>query len=238
MQAGNLSVLNFKPAIRIAYLVRYIFERAGYAVRSSFLDSADAQKMYMFLATETERVQGRVNYGFLVGLTTAFTIETAQASLMLPLAFTQESIAPFFDPDGLITGGAFVAPYDGTFTLNTRIVVSTPSVSPANAYTLTTQLTVNGESTVPNQATGGLLYGETHVVDNEFELTLNAGDSVAVYVATTNTLADATINLTGANTATYFKLVDYTTTSTFVDVSAKLPRCICFRLVKGYCSEI
>ncbi len=223
MQSGNLSVLNFKPAIRISYLIRYIFERAGYAVDSTFLDSADTQKMYMFLATESERVQGRVNYGFLVGLTTEFTIQIAQASIMMSLAFTQESVAPFFDPDGLITGGAFVAPYDGTFELTTRVVVSAPSVSPANAYTLTTQLTVNGESTVPNQATGGLLYGETHIVDNEFELTLNAGDTVACYVATTNSLADVTIHLTGASTATYFKLINYTTTSTFVDVSENFP---------------
>jgi hypothetical protein len=223
MQDLNLSVLNFKPAIRIAYLVRYIFERAGYAVRSSFLDSADVQKMYMFLATETERVQGRINYGFLVGLTTAFTIETAQASLMLPLAFTQESVSPFFDPDGMITGGAFIAPYDGTFTLKTRIVVTAGAAALGTSYSLTTQLTVNGESTVPNQAIDFLAYTETHIVDNEFTLTLNASDSVAVYVATTNTLADATINLTGANTATYFKLVDYTTTSTFVDVSQNFP---------------
>lgn len=223
MQDENLNVLNFKPAIRIAYLVRYIFERAGYAVRSSFLDSADVQKMYMFLATEHPQAIGRVAYGCMAGLTTAYTLQTFQASLFANITFTQESVSPFYDPDGLITGGAFVAPFNGEFTFQTRFVVSSSYVA-AMPYDFTIQITINGVSSQANQDSGSLTYGETHIVDKIWEgIELEAGDTVSVYVAATNPDNPVTINLTGADTATYFKLLNYDTAGSFVDVSENFP---------------
>ena len=229
MDDESLSVLNCKPAIRIAYLVRYIFERAGYALSSAFLDSEDVQKMYMFLATEIPKTKGRITYGFMAGLTTAYSLQTFQASLFAHITFTQESVAPFFDPDGLITGGNFVAPFDGDFTFNTRFVVSSLAVV-ALPFDFTIKLAVNGVTPAPAntdiqaQATTGLSYGETHIVDNNWiDIPLTAGDTVTVHVAATNTDNPVTINLTGANTATYFKLVEFDTSSHFVDVSENFP---------------
>ena len=222
MQAANLSYLNFKPSIRIAYLLEYIFQRFGYAINSTFLGTSDFRKIYMFLATETERVQGRLSYGFMVSLTQEYTLGSSEASIWIPLAFTQESISPFYDPDGLITGGAFVAPYDGTFSFTTNLVVSSGTVA-SNYFSLSTRLTVNGLTSVADQSMNGIIYGTTTVVTHQWELTLNTGDTVAVAVAGTNTLADATINLTGADSATYFKLDEYETASSFVDVSQNFP---------------
>ena len=59
-----LAAKNFKPAIRIQYVIDYIFKRAGINYESTFFDSADFKKIYVFLATETERATSRASYGF------------------------------------------------------------------------------------------------------------------------------------------------------------------------------
>ena len=180
MQENEINVLNLKPAIIIAYIIEYIFKKAGFAISSNFLASADVQKMYMFLALETPRVTGRANYGFKVGLSNNLVISTSLASLWIPLAFLEESISPFFDPDGLVINGAFVAPYDGVFTFKTNLVVN--AGSGVGVYQIGIRTTINGQSNNLDY-TSQVSYGVTSIVTDERTLELTTGDTVAVYVS-------------------------------------------------------
>ena len=220
MQQDQISVENLKPAIKIAYIIEYIFTKAGFAIDSTFLNSADVQKIYMFLALETPRVTGRASYGFKVGLVNNYIIGTGQASVWLPLAFLEESVSPFYDPDGLVTNGAFVAPFDGIFTIKTNIVVN--SGSGAGVYLLGIRITINGQSNNLDTNTQ-ISYGYDAILTDERTLTLSTGDTVAVYVSSTNTYFPTTIKTTGADSATYFELLSFTTSSSFVDMSQNFP---------------
>tara|TARA_R110002167_G_scaffold73033_1_gene204903 strand:- start:332 stop:3379 length:3048 start_codon:yes stop_codon:yes gene_type:complete len=220
MQDANLSVLNLKPSIRVAYLIEYIFNKAGFTLDSTFLNTADFQKVYMFLALETVRTQGRPSYGFQVGLTNDILLQTSNASMWFPLNFYEESVPPFYDPDALTSGGVFSVPYDGVFTLKTNIVVTSGGSS--GGFIFQIRLLVNGQSSEQDTAQS-VGYGTTTIVSDLRTLQLSAGDSVSVAVSSTNVSYDVTMLQTGASTATYFELISYSTASQFVDVSQNFP---------------
>tara|TARA_R110002167_G_scaffold41126_1_gene125769 strand:- start:670 stop:3720 length:3051 start_codon:yes stop_codon:yes gene_type:complete len=218
---GVLAAKNFKPAVRIQYLIEYIFKYTGFTYNSTFLESEDFKKIYMFLATEHERVLGRTSYGFRVGLGSDVTIPTSSASVFQPLTFTNEA-TPFFDPDGLINAGVLVAPLTGSYYVTARFIVSTVSPATAGTFTFSCKLTVNG-ATVTNNQQLTLNNQVDSVADFSFYLDLEAGNTVQVEVAHTNTNEAVVLNATNSTGSSFFNLVQYTTASNFVDVSANFP---------------
>jgi hypothetical protein len=222
MQDSNLSVLNLKPAIRVAYLIDYIFQKSGFTVSSTFLNSADIQKVYMFLATEVVRTQGRPTYGCKAGMDAEMVLDSSQPSTWHNILFPDESTSPFYDPDGLMSGGIFVAPYDGVFEFKTNIVVTSATVA-VTGYNIQIRLTVDGDSNESDISQTGVVDGVTTIVSDQRSLQLTSGQTVSVWVASSNDNYNVTVNLTGADSATYFELVQYSTTSQFVDVSQNFP---------------
>ena len=221
MNSTTVNVLNLKPAIRIKYLIDYIFESVGYTVQSDFFATADFQKIYMFLATNTLRATGRATYGFLAGISSGFQLAAGQASTWYNVLFLDES-APGYDPDGLVTGGVFTAPYDGVFTIRTQFVVRTSAGNVLQGYQFYTRLTINTNTTVPDQFTWCVNQQWT-LCEHEFVLTLGAGDTVTAYVSHTSTSNAVTVADSNPAGTTYMTLDELSTTNEFVDVSQNMP---------------
>tara|TARA_R110002073_G_scaffold119105_1_gene259986 strand:+ start:18272 stop:21334 length:3063 start_codon:yes stop_codon:yes gene_type:complete len=219
MQAENLTALNMKPAIRIAYLLNYIFQKAGFTISSTWLNSIDTQNIYMFLALGSVRTQGRATYGFKCGISQDISYPSLMASTWMNSLFTIESVSPFYDPDALVTGGTFIAPYEGTFTLKVNYVITAGGVYVAfQGFTFSIRVTINGAST-QQDANQACNYGTQSIVSDERTLALSAGDTVNYYFAATNESGDITVNQTGASSATFLELISFDTSSHFVDVS-------------------
>mgnify|MGYP003632489662 CR=1 FL=1 len=212
-----LAAKNFKPAIRIQYLIKYIFEYAGFVYNSAFFDSADFQKIYMFLATETDRVRTRATYGFKTGLSVSQSIPISQTGIYQDLLFNYETGSPYYDPDGLVTNGVFVVPNDGNYLLFVRLFVTTIATTSTNNFNMTLRMQVNNTGTqsysVPCDPT------VTNTVDYQSYLDLNAGDVVSVSVLSTNSFDTVQIN---ASTS-YFTLLNYNGSIGLIDVSANFP---------------
>jgi len=221
MNDQYLSVANLKPAIRIAYLIEYIFKRVGYTIESTFVNSADFQNIYMFLALHTLRATNRPTYGFSVGIQGDMQLPTAGASVFFPLSFTNET-TPFYDPDALITGGNFTAPYDGVFTFNVNVVCSTSTGNVLQGYAFYTRITVGGQTVVSDQYQT-VNYQTTAVVNHTYILSLDAGDTVNVYVAHSSTTVPVTVEQVGAQSATFFTLSQINSAGGLIDVSANFP---------------
>ena len=217
----DLNVLNLKPAIRIAYLLDYIFLKAGFTISSTWLNTADIQNIYMFLGLGTKRTQGRATYGFKVGIEQELLLITALASTWTPLPFYEESIDPFYDPDALVTNGVFVAPYEGSFLINTNVVIT--AAAAAGGYGVSTRTMVSGVPDGNDLYQGGNPYGATTIVATQRWLQLQAGDTVSIGIAVENVSADVTVNLSGADSVTFMELESFNTTGNFVDVSQNFP---------------
>ena len=217
-----LAAKNFKPAIRIQYVIDYIFKRAGINYESTFFDSADFKKIYMFLATETERATSRASYGFRMGIPSTQTITSANAGIYEQVSFTEESSAPFYDPDGLVSSSTFSAPYDGDYYLTARLIVMVQSVTDSTSFNVLCRMMVNGEL-VTNTQQVPCDPNETNVADYGYLLSLSQGDQVTVQVAHTNSFDDVSIITTNSTGTTLWQLISYDGTGGFVDVSSNFP---------------
>jgi len=222
MNDTTLSVLNMKPAVRITYVLEYIFNRAGYTVQSNWMQSADAQKIYMFLALDRIRATGRVTYGFRVGISQDLLLPAGDASVWHNVAFTNESTSPFFDPDGLIQNGLFQAPYQGVFNVATTFVTNTTAGATSGGYYFYVKVLINGNSIVNDQVSSAFNQTET-VHNHSFSLSLEANDQVTFYVAHTNSSNAVTVSATGSNATTNINLESFGSSNQFVDVSENFP---------------
>lgn len=215
---------NWKPAVKVAYLIEYIFETIGYTLNSSFLQEAHVQKLYMFLATESQRTIGRATYGATVGILSDIVIPSSGASIYQDVLFTDEVTTPFYDPDALVTSGQFVAPYYGTYNFEFTWVFSTSSGVVGTGYQFYNVITVNGDAVgnAQNQYAGAQ---QTVMASRVIQLTLQAGDFVSCRVAHTNTQHPVTIE-TGATGVglTKMQLTNVQTVGEFVDVSQNFPK--------------
>ena len=221
MDDTTVNVLNLKPSIRIRYLFEYIFKSVGYTVESTFFDTNDFKNVYMFLATSTLRAVGRATYGFLVRTSGAFVLNSAQASTWYNVLFPVET-APAYDPDGLVSNGAFVAPYDGVFTLRTQFVVRSSGGTSTTGYQFYTRLTIGGSSTIPDQFTWCINQQWT-LCEHEWVVELTSGQTVTAYVSHTNTQYNVTVDDENPAGTSYMTLDQLTTTNSFVDVSQNMP---------------
>lgn len=221
MTSATVNVLNLKPAIRIKYLIEYIFKSVGYTVDSTFFATADFNKVYMFLATSTLRAVGRATYGFLVRMAGSFQLSSAQASTWYNVLFPIET-SPGYDPDGLVSGGVFTAPYDGVFTLRSQFVVRSAGGTSTTGYQFYTRVTTAANSTIPDQFTWCINQQWT-LCEHEWVLELDAGQSVTVYVSHTNTQNDVTVANQNPAGTSYLTLDELTTSNDFVDVSQNMP---------------
>ncbi len=220
--SGALEARNFKPAIRIQYLIDYIFKRVGINYESTFFDSEEFKKIYMFLASETERVTSRATYGFRVGIPSAQTITAANAGIYQQLNFTVESTSPFYDPDGLMSGGTFTVPFDGSYLFTFRLIVAVQTVTSFASYNTYCRILVDGEAVyftnyVPCDPS------ETMVCDYQVFVNLTASSQVKVEFSHTNTFDSVTVIPTNSTGTTFWHLLMYDATEGFVDVSANFP---------------
>jgi hypothetical protein len=220
---GALDPVNFKPAIRIQYLIKYIFEYAGFVYNSTFFDSADFQKIYMFLATETERVQSRATYGFKTGLTSALNIPTSQTGIYQTLNFNLETGNPFYDPDGLSTNGQFTAPFDGYYLLQTMLLVEVPNATSSESFNVNVRFAQNGNSYSGTNFVNTCDPSVVNVIQSQSYLQLSQGDVVEVECSTSNTFDATQITTNDGNLVSYFTLESSSISTTIVDVSSNFP---------------
>jgi len=231
MDDDNLNVQNFKPAIRVKYLLDYIAQKAGYTIQSDFLLTPDFLDVYMFLATETKRSIGRALYGCQAGLQTNYNLQIGQASLWEPLSFHDEA-SPNYDPDGLVVSGQLVAPFDGVFTVQYQLLVETLSGPVGTGFSVSGRVVIAGESTVPDQSQICAYQTET-TVNFTWVLELTAGQSVAFLVNTTNTDSLLTIRKNIGTAYTYLRLDELTSINQFVDVSENFGDVTVDKFLKG-----
>lgn len=231
MDDQNLSAQNFKPAIKVKYLLDYIAKRAGYSIDSDFFLTSDFQKVYMFLSTETIRSVGRALYGFQVGLFSDYTLQISQASIWYILQFWDET-PPYYDPDGLVNTGYFNAPFDGVFTLQYQLIVSTTSGTLNQGFQVSGRVDTNFVTTVPDQSFLAGYQSDT-VVNFEWVLELQAGDIVRFFINTTNTLAPVTFKTSNATSSSYVRLDELTSINQFVDVSENFGSLTVDKFFKG-----
>ena len=215
----TLFSINMKPSIRIAYLIDYIFNKAGFTISSTWLNSADTQKIYMFLALEALRVEGRPSYGFKVGYFQDIVLLSQFSSIWLPIIYSIENVSPFYDPDGLYDD-YFIAPFDGTFTLKTTNVVRSDRATAGN-YNFAVRIDLNGAE-YGQSYTQACAYNVESVVTFETVVEMSAGDSCRPLVMFQS---EETITYfqTGANAVTSFELISWDSAASFVDVSQNFP---------------
>jgi len=220
---GGLDPVNLKPAIRIQYLIQYIFEYAGFVYDSDFFDSADFNKIYMFLATETERVQSRATYGFKTGLTSALNILTSQTGIYQTLNFNLETGNPFYDPDGLLTNGQFIAPFDGYYLLQTMLLVDVPNYTSTESFNVNVRFAQNGNSYSGTNFVNTCDPLVVNVIQSQSYLQLSQGDVVEVECSTSNSVDATRITTNDGDLVSYFTLESSSISTTIVDVSSNFP---------------
>ena len=216
---------NFKPSISVPYLIRRIAQKAGYTISSTFLEGAEFNHLYMFLATELERTAGRPVYGSKVGLTGDYSIPASAAVQQFQIPFDNESV-PFNDVDGLFNGGVFVAPFSGSFTFKYNLYATSlaspdtgnfniPVWASKNAATVTTQeYYYNHESVYGSAST---------LIGTGITISCDIGDTVTWYVGATNVNNVVTIKEVSGVNVSFVELELYTSTGLFVDVSSNFP---------------
>lgn len=223
-----LRARNFKPAIRVKYVLDYIFDKVGFRVESEFLDSADFSKLYCFLATETFRVTGRPQYPTFVGIPTSLYGDQG-TSIWQQLPLTVESPAPYFDPDNQFVGGEFTAPYDGVYTFRVQLAAVSLGGPPGNGYTIETNVQKNGAwMTVFGQSTL-FVQSVTSALEHDWTLELQQGDEVSFWWRSSNFLATVEVLVSHQFQVDYpvfytgVKLTEVDSSGSFVDVSQCFP---------------
>ncbi len=204
----------FRPAIQVKWLFNEIVKRCGFVVQSNFFDTADFEKIYMFLGTQTERVVGRNTYSAKVGLTANQTIITQEGFLNQFLPTNEAS--PNFDPDNHFASGVFVAPFTGSF----QFIWAMEITSPAGVGTYSFVTVAETPQTV---FTDEVSYsrGTTEQYFRYFWKALAVGQELRFYTNVYG-VGSATI-IAGENT--YVQMVNYQSGSVgIVDVIANFPK--------------
>ncbi len=215
----GIFAINQKPSIRISYLIEYIFNKAGFTIESTWLNSLDTEKIYMFLGLDTMRIVGRPSYGFKVGWTEGYIFEDWAMSIWIALSYPEESIPPFYDPDGLYDY-TFYAPFDGTFRFRTTNIVRS-DIPGIGEWSFSIRVLANGQ--VQGQTfTQAIQYGTETLVIWEHEVTLLAGQQATPQVSV-QSAGDVHLLATGVDGVTSFELVSWDSSSSFVDVSQNFP---------------
>lgn len=220
----ELSVLNLKPAIRIAYLLEYIFKKQGFFLDSSWLAESDTQNIYMFLGLETVRAQGRPTYGFKVGFLNEIAFPSGFSSYWFALPFQNESTTPFYDPDALYdnVNGVFIAPFEGVFTLSATYVVRSNSViADEPTYSFSQRFYKNGIE-IGNDTQQNCSYNIDVIVTSTQTLSLYAGDKISSGFSF-QSLNETTVLLSTGTSYTSFELISWSSASQILDVSQNFP---------------
>lgn len=213
---------HLKPAVLVQYLFEQIFKYAGYTVSwQSGLTGKDFTTAYMFLGTELKTVAARPMYGAKVGLSSAVTITGNTATASYAFSPTNES-NDFFDPDNIFVTGTFTAPFDGTFTIVTNMVLTTTATG-AYYFSVNAQSSTQSFSDqvlVPAGVGSGYLYTAQFV----FECTQN--QTVSFYVSA-ECNADVVVNPSVSGIGSSFLSVPLYSTDNpmgaVVDVAANMP---------------
>tara|TARA_R110000787_G_scaffold38050_4_gene96153 strand:- start:1749 stop:4643 length:2895 start_codon:yes stop_codon:yes gene_type:complete len=126
LNAGNAYDINgvtaiqakdLRPSVQVKWLIERIFNSVGYAVSSDFFQDDRFSKLYTSVGLHNDALVYRALYGANVGRSTNLSVA---ANVSVPLAFSLET-GDFYDPDGLFSGGTFIAPAPGTYSLNVTV---------------------------------------------------------------------------------------------------------------------
>ena len=221
----QLRAFNFKPSISVPYLLRRIAQKAGFTISSTFLDGAEFRHLYMFLATELDRTAGRPVYGSKVGLNSDFTIPTSPTVQQNQLLLLNES-TPFNDVDGLFTGGIFTAPFNGSFTFNFNFYISSVATPDTGEYDVTVWAykTSGGVESFVAYESQTLTYGVAYnFIGENITIPCSINDTIKWYIGATNPNNSVIVKSVSGVYTSYVELQQYTSTGTFVDVSANFP---------------
>ena len=215
--ADALIMSNLKPAIQIKWLFERIAQKAGKTIDSTFFSTPAFSKVYMFLATETNRVISRPVYGGSVGL--SLDVTNLIAGWNSFLIFPNEA-GNFYDPDGLFSQGTFTAPFAGVFMFEVKLILSSGTSGGTGVYTWN----ILADSTnVQLQESLVFTYGVESTFVVQFQFTLESGEEVIFSSGGNNADNAVIIKSTGANGFSYIKTLDYTASAQFVDMSQNFP---------------
>ena len=226
-----------KPAILVSWLFEKILQKAGYTYNSTFFGSIEFRNLFMFLATDKERVVGRATYGMKVGRTVdeifpTTTATTWSESGFWPMVLQNETTNGFFDPDNVWADNIYTAPFDGVFAIKLKAVLTTSGTTttpPAGAYPYMyswgfTALVNDASGTVYNSQLQQCPYGQEAEVTTTFTFSLSAGQTLTFYTGGYAPLQDVTLKAQGSNDVSYAKLMPYESSSVFVDMSQNFPK--------------
>jgi hypothetical protein len=229
--AGHLTANCFKPAIRVNWLLDRIAQKAGFTINSDFFTN-DVSNLYMFLATEVERTIGRPAYASKVGLEDDFTFQGSTTAISTFIPFTAESPAPYNDVDGLFNSGVFVAPVDGTYFFQCQFVVTSNASPLTGDFNFGVRVLKNfGEPAafgfmpvINGEQNHTATFGQTQVIGCEVMTAfLEQGDTLTLFVEHSIGGNTVTIKPNVGDYYSFFQLLEYNTSETFVDVSSNFP---------------
>ena len=228
MDDDYLRARNFKPAIKVKYVLDYIFDKVGFHVESSFLDSEQFNKLYCFLSTETFRVSGRPQYPTFVGLQSDMILD-AGSSVFQSLPLTVESPAPFYDPDNQFVNGVFTVPFDGVYTFELSLAAVSLGGAENQSYTIETNVLSDGQLlTVFGQSTP-FVQQVYSALQHTWQFNMTAGTELQFMARASNQQADVQLVQSHQFDANYpvfysgVKLIQVDSSGSFVDVSQCFP---------------
>lgn len=207
-----------RPMVKVVWVINYIFQKVGFTFQSSFLSSPEVDKLYMTLATEEVSMPIRALYSAKVRAGASINPMTSEQ--YENLNFTYE-VGDYYDPDNLVSGGGFVAPANGTYSL--AVYVNwTSATAPATPQLYTAVRALVG--VVPFVATANASVDNSGplsvTMQYNFTLDLSAGDSVSFLVKHSSGASNPYyVDAVG----TYLELTSYVTDTGVLDAPAAFP---------------
>lgn len=170
-----LPAYKLKPAVKVDYLVRRMFQVAGYELSSSFMATADWLKLYTLIGTQDKNEAEPVT-GCKVGIGSNLLFPDTTVQLIN----LSNQTAPFYDPNNLHDGIGFTAPWSG----DAQVTVSLDIDLDGSAPVLFIAGLTKGATIVWEQFfTGGGVFTATFGVEmqagEEFQLRLRRGQTAS-----------------------------------------------------------
>ena len=208
-KAGYLLPSNMSPTMSVDHLLRKVLSHFGYTIDSVFMATTAWTNLVMTLASSSGGIPFRPYYGCKVGRLTDQVLYDYQSisPSYNAVNFNDEASAPFFDPDGLFSGGLFTAPIDIDAVFRISLLIdNSASISASN---MTVSL-MSGGSQVWSTSQGIPTNTTQTVFPFTWETTpisMTQGQNLTVVVSVSN-INGTSLTLV-ASQYTYFQFVSY-----------------------------
>jgi hypothetical protein len=235
MGVGNSEILptTQKPSIQIKWLFGRIAKYAGFSISSNFFNTDHFEKIYMTLATEQSEIVLRDTYGLRVGLNNNISFNFLPVSPPMSNIGTSllKETGLYYDPDALFTGGAFIAPFTGTyvFKISYKWICTPPPTG--TSYTVKSVITGPGGiyGSFPEVYGPQVYYAYSSAFDHyttTSQVTCSQGDALQFNVISTGQNAPLEFQKDdwgSPGLGTYVELLNYTAEGGLVNVRENFP---------------